>query len=60
MGDINDKDRGCPVMEDYFYPTDVEGKVVWLARRRDKEEWAPILFCPWCGRALVGNGSRSP
>lgn len=43
----------CVTMERFFYPTDVEGRLIWLMRsRRGDDEYVPILYCPWCGRKL--------
>ena len=40
-------------LDDFFYKTDVEGKVVWLMRFKDREDYVPILFCPFCGEPLM-------
>lgn len=42
-------------LDKYLYPTDIEGKLVWLIKEKDKDSYTPILFCPWCGRSLFNN-----
>lgn len=39
-------------LDDFFYETDIEGKVVWLVKFRNKEDYVPIMFCPFCGEPL--------